>query len=332
MKFLDETIIDIVAGDGGRGCVSFRREKYVPKGGPDGGDGGDGGSVVLHADAHLSTLLDVSYQRLFRAGHGAHGKGKQMTGRSGADRIIRVPVGTVVYDDDTDEVLFDLGENGMRWVAARGGRGGRGNMHFTSSTNQAPRKAEPGEKGEKMRIRLELKLLADVGLVGMPNAGKSTLISAISNARPKIADYPFTTKVPNLGLVRIDADRSFVVADIPGLIEGAHEGAGMGIQFLRHIERTRILLHLVDLADPSGEDPVKNYKAIRNELGSYSEDLLERPEVVVLTKMDIPEASERCKSVMKGLKKSGADGIVAISAVKHEGLKELLRMVSKKLF
>lgn len=332
MKFLDETIIDVVSGDGGRGCVSFRREKYVPKGGPDGGDGGDGGSVILRADSHLSTLLDVSYRRFFKAGHGAHGKGKQMTGRSGRDCVIRVPSGTVVYDTETDEKLFDLATDGAQWTAAKGGRGGRGNMHFKSSTNQAPRRNEPGGRGEKMRIRLELKLLADVGLVGMPNAGKSTLISAVSNARPKIADYPFTTKVPGLGLVRIDTDRSFVVADIPGLIEGAHDGAGMGIQFLRHIERTRILLHLVDLADPSGEDPVKNYKAIRHELGSYSRELIERPEIIVLTKMDIPEASDRCKSVMKGLKKLGGGDIVAISAVKREGLKELLHKVSRKLF
>jgi GTP-binding protein len=332
MKFIDETTIDVIAGDGGKGCVSFRREKYVPKGGPDGGDGGDGGDVILRADKNLSTLLDVSYRRMFKAKSGAAGGGKQMNGRAGEGCVIRVPPGTVVYDVETDDVLFDLESDGCEFVAAAGGRGGKGNMHFASSTRQTPRFALPAEPGERKRIRLELKLLADVGLVGMPNAGKSTLISAISNSRPKIADYPFTTKVPNLGLVKFQGGRSFVVADIPGLIEGAHEGAGMGIQFLRHIERTRVLVHLVDLSDLSGGDPVKNYKVIRKELGSYDKDLLLRPEIVVITKMDITEVRERADDIAAKLAKLSEGPVLEISAVKHEGLPALIRAIGKILF
>jgi len=332
MKFIDETIIDVVSGGGGKGCVSFRREKYVPMGGPDGGDGGNGGSVILKADQNLSTLLDVSYRRSFKATRGENGKGKQMTGACGEDRIIRVPVGTVVYDVVDETLIADLNENGMEFIAAKGGKGGRGNKHYVSSTRQAPRIAQPGIEGEERRVRLELKLLADVGLVGLPNAGKSTLISSVSNAKPKVANYPFTTKVPSLGLVSLGIDRSFVMADIPGLIEGAHSGAGMGIQFLRHIERTRVILHLIDPVDPASPDPLESYKDIRNELESYSSEIAERPEVVVLTKMDIPEAQEKAAEVMPELEKLCGSKVVAISAATRKGLEELLNSISKVLF
>ncbi len=331
MKFLDETTIDVTAGDGGNGCVSFRREKYVPKGGPDGGDGGDGGSVLFRAESGLSTLMDVSYHRHYRAGRGGHGKGKQMTGARGEDRIVRVPVGTVVYDEGSGEKLVDLDHAGEEWVAARGGRGGRGNMRFASATNQAPRRADQGTAGEQRRLRLELKLLADVGLVGFPNAGKSMLISAISNARPKVADYPFTTKVPSLGTVRLLGGGDCVVADIPGLIEGAAGGAGMGVRFLKHIERTGLILHLIDLTDPARPDPVAAYRAIREELNGYDAALGERPEIVVLTKMDLPDARERRAEAIAALAAAGAEPIVALSAAAHEGLDELLATMQQRL-
>jgi GTP-binding protein len=332
MKFIDEAVIDVEAGRGGNGCVSFRREKYVPKGGPDGGDGGDGGSVILVADKNLSTLLDVSFRRTFKAGRGMHGKGKQMTGRTGEDVAVRIPVGTIVYDADTGETLEDMSRDGGTFIAARGGRGGHGNMHYVSSVKQAPRTAEPGSPGERRRLKLELKLLADVGLIGLPNAGKSTLISSVSNARPKIADYPFTTKVPSLGLVRLEGDRSFVMADIPGLIEGAHEGAGMGMRFLKHIERTRIFLHLIDATDPSHPDPIKSYEAIRAELGSYSEELLRRDEIVVLTKMDLPDARQKRDELVSTFKRKFGIKAHAISAVARDGLPGLLRDVEGHLF
>ncbi len=332
MKFIDETIIEVEAGDGGNGAVSFRREKYVPKGGPAGGDGGDGGSVILKADKNLSTLLDVSYRRSFKAGHGKNGGAKQMTGPSGKDFIIKVPVGTEVYDVEDESFLFDLNIDGAEFIVAAGGKGGRGNMHFATSTHQAPRNAEPGIPGEKKKIRLELKLLADVGLVGLPNAGKSTLVSAVSNARPKIADYPFTTKVPNLGMVRLDSERSFVMADIPGLIEGAHEGLGMGIQFLRHIERTKVIVHLLDPVDPANPDPIKSYKVIRDELRLYSDLMMDRPEVLVITKMDIPEARETYELYKNKLKKIHKGRIIPISAVTHDGLKELMRELGSIIF
>ncbi len=332
MKFLDETVIEVFAGNGGKGCVSFRREKYVPRGGPNGGDGGRGGHIILISDKGLSTLLDISYRRTFRAGHGEFGKGKQMNGKNGEDRVIRVPVGTVVFDADSGEELADLSEDGIEWIVAKGGKGGRGNMHYATATRQAPRFAQPGLPGEEKKIRLELKLLADVGLVGMPNAGKSTLISVISNARPKIADYPFTTKVPNLGLVRVDEDRSFVVADIPGLIEGAHEGHGMGIQFLRHIERTRVILHLIDPTNPSCPDPLKQYKSIRKELSSYSGEIAERPEIVVLTKADIPEAKEIAEKFEAKIKKASKSKVMIISSATREGVKDLVSSVGKLVF
>lgn len=332
MKFIDEVTIEVIAGDGGNGCSSFRREKYVPKGGPDGGDGGDGGSVIFETDEGLSTLMDVHYHRRFQAGRAGHGKGKQMTGACGTDKIVRLPVGTIVYDAQTGGKLADLDQPHFKWIAAKGGRGGLGNMHFKSSVNQAPRKHTDGEKGERRQLHLELKLLADVGLIGLPNAGKSTLLSAISNARPKIADYPFTTKIPCLGLVKIDQEKSLVVADIPGLIEGAHEGVGMGIKFLKHIERTKVLVHLLDLSDPVHKDAVANYLSIRHELKSFDSELLKRPELVVFTKMDLSRSKERLSETQDELAKHGVKKAVALSAVSRRGLnkflQELGRMVS----
>ncbi len=332
MKFIDETIVDVLAGNGGNGCVSFRREKYVCKGGPDGGDGGHGGNVVIIADKRLSTLIDVSYRRSFKAGRGMHGKGKQMTGASGDHCIMRVPVGTIVHDTNTGMILSDLDEHAKEYVIAKGGRGGRGNMRFVSSTNQTPRDAEDGGEGESFRIRLELKLMADVGLVGFPNAGKSTLISALSNARPKIADYPFTTKKPNLGVIRIDMDKSFVMADIPGLIEGAHQGTGMGIQFLRHIERTRVLLHLIDISDPAHVDPIKSYQTIRHELESYGDILRDLPEIIILTKMDYPELDALKEDYISMFATITDSKVICVSAVSRHGLSELVYAVDAQLF
>ncbi|MFA5811044.1 MAG: GTPase ObgE [bacterium] len=331
MKFIDEAIIEVTAGNGGNGCVSFRREKYVPRGGPDGGDGGRGGSVIFRTESGLTTLMDIRYRRHFKAGHGGHGMGKQMTGRDGEDKLVLVPAGTAVFDAETGGQVADLDGIGAEWVAAKGGRGGRGNQHFATATHQAPRKAEQGGMGESFKLKLELKLLADVGLVGLPNAGKSTLISAVSNARPKIAAYPFTTKVPSLGLARLPDGRGFVIADIPGLIEGAHEGAGMGIQFLRHIERTKVLLHLIDPVDPAHEDAASCYKTIRAELGAFDGSLLDRPEIVVLTKMDIPEARAVKADAERKIKKLGAKAVVAISAAAHDGLEELLIEIGRAL-
>jgi GTP-binding protein len=293
MLFLDEARILVKAGDGGNGCLAFRREKYVPRGGPSGGDGGDGGDVVLVSDEHHNTLLQFSYNPEHRAQRGGHGEGSNRTGMDGKSLEVKVPVGTVVYDEATGERLFDFTEPGQRFTVARGGHGGRGNARFATSTHQAPTEHEPGRPGEEKRLRLELKLLADVGLVGFPNAGKSTLISRISAARPKIADYPFTTLEPNLGVVQLPNYRSFVVADIPGLIEGAHLGHGLGVQFLRHIERTRLLAHLVDVSESSGRDPVRDFEVILEELANFSEDLVKKPMIVVATKMDIAQDPER---------------------------------------
>ncbi|HUA63897.1 MAG TPA: GTPase ObgE [Verrucomicrobiae bacterium] len=297
MQFLDEARILVKAGDGGNGCLAFRREKYVPKGGPSGGDGGRGGDVVMVASAQQNTLLQFRFNPEHRAGRGGHGEGSNCTGADGNSIEIAVPVGTVVYDEGTGQRLVDFTEAGQRFVAARGGRGGRGNARFVSSTHQAPTEHEPGRPGEEKRLRLELKLLADVGLVGFPNAGKSTLISRISAARPKIADYPFTTLEPNLGVVQMDNYRTFVVADIPGLIEGAHEGHGLGIQFLRHIERTRLLAHLVDVSEMSGRDPVDDFETVMHELASYSEVVAGKPMIVVATKMDAAQDPERVASL-----------------------------------
>jgi GTP-binding protein len=294
MKFIDEADIRVEAGSGGNGCVSFRREKWAPRGGPDGGDGGDGGSVWLVADENLNTLIDFRHERQFRAQRGQNGMGREMYGKAGDDVEIRVPVGTEVINVATDEIIGELLEHGSRLLVARGGKGGMGNVHFKSSLNRAPRKATPGTPGEERDLRLEMRLLADVGLLGFPNAGKSTFIRAVSSATPKVADYPFTTLYPNLGVVRVEAYRSFVIADIPGIIEGAAEGAGLGTLFLRHVQRTRVLLHLVDMA-PFDEsvDPVEQVRAIENELRKYDPAMLDKPRWLVLNKGDLLDDEER---------------------------------------
>ena len=296
--FVDEVEIQVKAGDGGRGCVSFRREKYVPRGGPNGGDGGRGGSVIIEADENLGTLLDFRYRRHYTAPRGGHGEGSDRHGASGEDRVLRVPVGTTVRDRETGLVLGDLTHHGERLEIARGGRGGRGNARFATSTHQAPRRADPGEAGEERALRLELRLLADVGVVGFPNAGKSTLVSRLSAARPKIADYPFTTLVPALGLVRLDEERSFVIADVPGLIPGAAEGKGLGLRFLRHLERTRFLVHLLDLDPTTGRDPVDDWRTIQAELETYSPELAARPQLIAANKTDLDGATPRLARVV----------------------------------
>lgn len=324
MKFIDTAILEVNAGDGGNGCVSFRREKFIPKGGPDGGDGGKGGDVILLSDEGMTTLLDVKLRKHVLARHGGHGLGSQMNGRKGADAVIKVPAGTIIKNSETGEILADLKKHNETFVVAKGGRGGRGNMNFKSSTNQAPRRAEKGGRGEKLKILLELKLLADVGLVGLPNAGKSTLISAISNARPKTAPYPFTTKVPSLGLVSYKG-KKFTVADIPGLIEGAHKGSGLGISFLKHIERTRVIIHLIDPTNSICPASDVAYRTIRKELESYGAELAKLPEIVALTKMDMEENKISAKEI-KFKKKA-----VPISAVAKSGLNMLLNEVIKLL-
>ncbi|MFQ5829013.1 MAG: GTPase ObgE [Candidatus Methylomirabilia bacterium] len=327
--FIDEIDIFVKSGDGGSGVVSFRREKYVPRGGPDGGDGGHGGSVLLVPDSGLSTLLDYHYRRHYEAGRGEHGMGSGRHGASAPDLTLRVPVGTVVTERDTGEPFGDLSTAGQRLVIARGGRGGRGNARFATSTNRAPRRAEPGEAGEARWLHLELKLLADVGIVGFPNAGKSTLVSRVSAATPRIADYPFTTLAPTLGLVRGD-ERSFVIADLPGLVPGAAEGKGLGLRFLRHTERTRLLLHLVDLDPATGRDPVEDYLVIQDELKRYSSELPSRPQVLVGSKVDLPETGARRESLEKFCAAQGLP-FFAISAVTGQGLSGLVREVSDRL-
>lgn len=291
MKLVDEAEIQVIAGNGGNGCVGFRREKFIPLGGPDGGDGGAGGSVWIRADENLNTLVDFRHDRIFKAQRGENGMGRQMYGKAGEDLVITVPVGTVVINVDTDEVIGDLTNHGDRLLVAKGGKGGLGNMHFKSSVNRAPRQALPGEEGEERTLKLELKLLADVGLLGFPNAGKSTLIRAVSAATPKVADYPFTTLYPNLGVVKVENYRSFVIADVPGLIEGAADGAGLGTQFLRHLQRTRLLLHLVDISPMEGGvegvSPVEQVRAIERELEKHDPELLEKPRWLVLNKADL---------------------------------------------
>jgi GTPase len=331
MKFVDEARIKVVAGNGGRGCVSFRREKFVPFGGPDGGDGGDGGSVTLRSREGINTLADFRIVRTFRADNGQPGSGKDCTGRGGSDSVIDVPVGTIVRDTDTGEVLGDLSRAGMELLVAKGGRGGWGNQRFKSSKNRSPRQFGPGIQGEARELELELKVIADVGLLGLPNAGKSTLISAISAARPKIADYPFTTLYPNLGVIYCGNQRSFVMADIPGLIEGAADGAGLGIRFLKHLQRTRVLLHLVDIlpVDPAA-DPVRDARSIVGELGKFSEDLLTKPRWLVLNKSDLlPEDEARAKaiSIAKALKYKGPAFL--ISGVSRQGTAELSEAVMR---
>ena len=327
--FVDEARITVIGGDGGRGCVSFRREKYVPRGGPDGGDGGHGGTVVLVADRGVASLLRFRYDHVFRAERGRHGEGSGRTGRSGADLEVRVPEGTVVLDEDGVQVLADLRGAGERWLAAPGGRGGRGNARFASSTNRAPTRHDPGEPGVERALRLELKLLADVGLVGFPNAGKSTLISRLSAARPKIADYPFTTLKPHLGVVDRGEGRSFVLADVPGLIEGAHRGAGLGLRFLRHVERCRMLLHLVDPTDPQHE-PVEAIAAIERELAGYGRGLATRPRIIVLTKADAVQEPTGADRVRAQAAASGLE-CLSISAVTGEGLERLVGEVGARL-
>jgi GTP-binding protein len=330
MQFIDECTIYVRGGDGGRGCVAFRREKYVPRGGPSGGDGGDGGSVVLVADPQLGTLLDLRYQQHYDAERGEHGQGRDRYGRSGVDKVVRVPVGTLVRDFASGEVLADLAEAGARFVAAQGGKGGRGNLHFATSTNQAPRIAEDGGPGEERKLRLELKLLADVGLLGYPNVGKSTFIARVSKARPKIADYPFTTLVPNLGVVPLSDGRSFVLADIPGLIEGAAEGHGLGHRFLKHVERTRVLLHLVELSPEPGREPLRDFDVINAELGRYDPALAARPQVVALTKMDLPDTRAAWPTLREAFAARGVE-LHAVSAATGEGVVELLERLYARL-
>ena len=329
MKFVDEATIDVAAGDGGNGCASFRHEKYKEFGGPDGGDGGRGGHVYALADASLNTLVDFRFTRRFEARRGEHGKGSDMFGVKGDDIVLKMPVGTIIADAETGEVLHELLQPGEQVTIAKGGDGGFGNMHYKSSTNRAPRQKTPGWPGEKRSLKLELKVLADVGLLGMPNAGKSTLISAISNARPKIADYPFTTLHPNLGVVRVAAEKSFVVADVPGLIEGASEGAGLGHQFLRHLQRTRLLLHLVDVAPfDEGVDPVTQAKAIVAELKKFDQALYDKPRWLVLNKVDMladVDREKRIQDIVKRLKYKGP--VFEISALTREGCELLVQKV-----
>lgn len=329
MKFVDEATIEVAAGDGGNGCASFRHEKYKEFGGPDGGDGGRGGHVFAVADSSLNTLVDFRFTRRFEAHRGEHGKGSDMFGVKGDDIVLKMPVGTIICDAETGEVLFELLQPGEQVTIAKGGDGGFGNMHYKSSTNRAPRQKTPGWPGEKRSLKLELKVLADVGLLGMPNAGKSTLIAAISNARPKIADYPFTTLHPNLGVVRVGPEKSFVVADVPGLIEGASEGAGLGHQFLRHLQRTRLLLHMLDVAPfDEGVDPAAQAKAIVAELKKFDQKLYEKPRWLVLNKLDMVPAEERealVKDIVKRLKYKGP--VFEISALTREGCEFLVQKV-----
>ncbi len=337
--FVDEAKIFLKAGNGGNGCVAFRREKYVPRGGPSGGDGGNGGSIYLEANLNDNTLLRYRYNREFKADRGRHGEGSNCTGYSGEDMILKVPVGTLAFDDQTGETIADLATPGQRVLIVHGGRGGRGNQHFAKPWHQAPREHEDGFPGEERHLRLELKLLADVGLVGFPNAGKSTLISVISAARPKIANYPFTTLEPNLGVVNADGGtgghgtelgRTFVVADLPGLIEGAHEGAGRGIRFLRHVERTRLLVHLIDTSDSTDDDPVHSFEVIQGELAAFSESLTKKPMIVVATKLDATTDRARLEALRDFCKQRGIE-FHSISAAAGDGVKDLVRSMADAL-
>lgn len=332
MKFVDEATIKVFAGNGGSGCLSFRREKYIERGGPDGGDGGDGGSVIMQADSALNTMVDYRFQRAYRAQNGEPGRGRNCTGASGEDLVLRVPVGTTVIDDESGEVLGDLSAEGEQLVVARGGFHGLGNTRYKSSVNRAPRQTSPGSEGEQRTLKLELKVLADVGLLGLPNAGKSTFIRAVSAARPRVADYPFTTLVPSLGVVKVDAYRSFVVADIPGLIEGASEGAGLGVRFLKHLTRNRILLHLVDVAPPDGSDPAAAAAAIARELAAFSPALAGRPRWLVLNKTDLLDDADLAdlqSHIVRTLDWQGP--LYAISAVSGEGTTRLCQDIMRWL-
>jgi len=324
--FIDQATIYIKAGKGGNGVISFRREKFIPKGGPDGGNGGNGGSIIVRADAQLTTLMDFRYKRNYKAQDGEPGMGSNKTGKSADDVVIRVPTGTIIKDAGTEAILVDLVDDDQEFLAARAGKGGKGNAEFATSTKQAPRFATPGTPGEEKNIQLELKLLADVGLVGFPNAGKSTLIARISAAKPKIADYPFTTLIPNLGIVRYGEYKSFVVADMPGLIEGAHEGKGLGIQFLRHIERTRVLVFLIEC---TGEDPKEQYTTLVHELKSFNEAMLKKPQIIALSKVDL--ADDKLQKQLKKISFKKNIPVIAMSAVTGDGIKELLDSIWKKL-
>jgi GTPase len=328
--FIDRVKIRLEGGHGGNGVTAFRREKFVPRGGPSGGDGGRGGDVWIVGDASLNTLLHLRYNPLHVAARGMHGEGSNRSGKEGADVIVRVPVGTQVFDPQTNELLFDCDADGQRWLAAHGGRGGFGNAHFASSTNRAPRYHQEGSEGEEFELQLELKLLADVGLVGFPNAGKSTFIATVSAARPKIADYPFTTLEPHLGVVDLGDFRTFVVADIPGLIEGAHEGHGLGDRFLRHVERTKLLLHLVDMSSVSGRDPVSDYEVINRELAAYDPQMAERPQIVVATKIDALDEPDRVENLRRRAEQDQRK-FFAISSVTGAGVRELISAVGHEV-
>jgi len=328
VKFFDEAFITVQSGDGGRGCVSFRREKFIPRGGPDGGDGGKGGDVILKSTSQRRTLYQFRFKREFKAKNGGHGQGKRKTGKNGEDLIIDIPPGTLIKDAETNDLIKDFTQPGESFIIAKGGRGGQGNCRFKSSTHRAPRFAQPGEPGQFLKLKLELKLIADVGLIGLPNAGKSTLISAISSATPKIADYPFTTLTPNLGVVQTGWGKPFVVADIPGLIEGAHNGAGLGIRFLRHIERTHILVHLIDTSAIDPQDPLAGYETINGELAGYSAQLAEKPQILVLNKMDLPDTDQTSKVFQAKLKDRE---ILLISAVTREGVDQLISKIIQQL-
>lgn len=328
MKFIDEATIRVQAGDGGNGCVSFRREKFIPYGGPDGGDGGDGGSVYLIADENINTLVDFRHVRDYRAVRGQNGMGRNCTGKSGDDKFVRVPVGTIVVDDETGEEMGDLVEHDQQLLVAQGGFHGLGNTRFKSSTNRAPRQSSNGSPGDVRHLRLELKLLADVGLLGLPNAGKSTFIRSVSSARPKVGDYPFTTLYPNLGVVSVDYERSFVIADVPGVIEGAAEGAGLGIQFLKHLSRTRLLVHLVDVAPYDMSDPVENVRLIEQELEKYSDDLAGRDRWLVLNKIDLlpeDEREQRCQAIIDALEWQGP--VFKIAAINKTNTQALVYQI-----
>ena len=333
MKFIDEASIDVIGGNGGNGSASFRREKFIPRGGPNGGDGGRGGSVWAVGDENINTLIDYRFTRKFVAPSGEHGMGYDCYGRAGKDIILRMPVGTIITDEKSGEVIADLSENGKKALVAAGGKGGLGNLHFKSPTNRAPRQFTLGEPGQARSLKLELKVLADVGLLGYPNAGKSTFITAVSNARPKIADYPFTTMSPHLGVVRIEQENSFVIADIPGLIEGAAEGAGLGHEFLRHLERTKLLLHIIDVMPFDGEDPIEKAHALVRELGKYSDTLLAKPRWVVVNKLDLVPAEDREELVKKLHDALCPDGrpFFAISAATREGTKEVVMAIAQFL-
>jgi GTPase len=327
VKFVDEVRVRVEAGDGGRGCMSFRREKYVPRGGPNGGDGGDGGDVVLAVDPGLSTLVDLSYPQQLRAGKGEHGRGKDQHGARGDDLVLRVPPGTLVYDAESEELLADLRARGDRAIVARGGRGGRGNACFATPTNRAPRRVEPGTPGEKRMLRLELRVLADAGLLGLPNVGKSTLIAAVSAARPRVADYPFTTLVPHLGVVGVDNDTSFVLADVPGLVPGAHAGQGLGARFLRHLSRTAVLVHLLDVSGLTGRDPLADFDALNHELATASPALAAKPQIVAASKLDLAETRARLPATRAALAARGIT-LHAVSGATGEGTRDLVQRVA----